>query len=102
MSARNSSSDGAGAAGRPPSLTLAVALVALEAVAAVVAGVGFAVAALVAHPSDRPTALMLAALLVALGAGVGATALGLWRARPRARVPAYLTQFFALIVAVNQ
>jgi hypothetical protein len=83
-------------------LRAAAALVAVEGAAAVVAAVGFAVAALTGHPSDRPTALTLAALLLVLGVGVLAVARGLLRGRPAAAAPAYLAQFFTLIVAWYQ
>jgi len=86
----------------PTPLRVAAALVGLEGLAAVVAGVGFGVAALVTDPSDRATALTLAALLVVLGVGVLAVARGLLRASPAAQTPAYLAQFFTLVVAYYQ
>lgn len=86
----------------PVPLRVASALVGLEGLAAVAAAVGFAVAALAGHPSDRATALTLAAVLVILGAGLVAVARGLARQRPAAATPAYLAQFFALIVAYYQ
>lgn len=86
----------------PVSLRAAAALVGLEAVAAIAAAVGFAVAALTGHPADRATALTLAAVLLVLGAGLLAVARGLLRARPAAATPAYVAQFFTLIVAYYQ
>jgi hypothetical protein len=86
----------------PRSLRAAAMLVGLEGAGAVAAGIGFAVAALAGHPSDRPTALTLAAVLVVLGAGLLLVARGLARQRPAAATPAYLAQFFALIVAYYQ
>jgi len=86
----------------PVSLRAAAALVGLEGVAAIAAAVGFAVAALTGHPADRATALTLAAVLLVLGAGLLAVARGLLRARPAAATPAYVAQFFTLIIAYYQ
>ena len=86
----------------PTSLRAAALLVGLEGGAAVVAGVGFAVAALAGKPADRATALTLAAVLVILGVGLLVVARALARQRPAAATPAYLAQFFALIVAYYQ
>jgi hypothetical protein len=87
---------------RPVSLTVAAAVVALEAFAAVAAGVGFLVAALTGEPADRGTAVTLAVLLLVLGAGLALVARGLFRSRPPAQTPAYLAQFFTLVVAYYQ
>ena len=86
----------------PVSLRLAAALVGLEGVAAAVAAVGFAVAAFTGHPADRPTTLTLAGVLLVLGVGVLVAARALARARPAAATPAYLAQFFTLVVAWYQ
>jgi carbon starvation protein CstA len=86
----------------PVPLRVASALLALEAVAAVAAAVGFAVAAAVGKPSDRGVAMTLVVLLVAIGAGLALVARGLWRRRPAAQTPAWLAQFFALVVAYYQ
>src|SRR3954469_12237687 len=86
----------------PVPLRVGAALVGLEGAVAAAAGVGFAVAALVGQPSDRATALTLAAVLVILGGGLLLVARGLARQRPAAATPAYLAQFFALIVAYYQ
>ena len=77
---------------------IAAAIVALEGGAAVVAGVGFAIAAIVGHPSDRGTTILLGVLLVIYGVAIVAVARGIDRGRRWARTPAYLTQFFALVV----
>ena len=87
---------------RPTSLVVAASVVGFEAFAAVVAGIGFLVAAFVGKPHDRGVALTLAALLVVLGVGVAFVSLGLWRARPAAQTPAYLAQFFAGVIAYYQ
>ena len=86
----------------PRPLLAAAALVGLEGAAATVAAVGFGAAALTGHPSDRATALTLAVLLLVLGLGLLLVARGLARQRPAAATPAYLAQFFALIVAYYQ
>ena len=69
----------------PPALRTAAAVVGVESVAAVAAGVGFLVAAVVGKPSDRAVAVTLAVLLLVFGAGLGLVARGLWRCRPAAR-----------------
>lgn len=81
---------------------IAAAVVATEGVAGVAAGVGFAIAAVVGHPADRPTAVLLGGLLAVYGAAVVGIARGIDRERAWARTPAYLTQFFALVVAWYQ
>jgi hypothetical protein len=78
------------------------ALVGLEGVAGVVAGVGFVVAALAGHPTDRPVAVALGALLTLYGAAVVLVGRGIWRDRRWAGTPAMLVQFFALVVAWYQ
>ena len=78
---------------------IAALIVAVEGTAAVVAGIGFAVAALVGHPHDRATAVLLGVLLTLYGAAIVLVARGIDRDRHWARTPAYLTQFFALVVA---
>ena len=81
---------------------IAASVVAVEGVGGVAAGVGFTVAALAGHPSDRGTAILLGVLLAGYGAAIVAVARGLDRDRRWARTPAFLTQFFALIVAWYQ
>jgi uncharacterized membrane protein YhaH (DUF805 family) len=77
---------------------VAAVVVAVEGLGAVVAGVVFTVAALVGHPSDRGTAVFLGLLLTFYGAAIVAVARGIDRGRSWARTPAFLTQFFALVV----
>jgi hypothetical protein len=84
------------------STRVAAGLVALEGTAGVVTGVAFVIAALVGHPTDRPVAIALGALLSLYGAGVVLVARGVWRRRRWARTPAYLVQFFGLVVAWYQ
>jgi hypothetical protein len=80
----------------------AAALVGLEGAAACATGIGFAVAALVGHPDDRGTAVLLGGLLTLYGVGVLLVARGIARGSHWARTPAYLIQFFALVVAWYQ
>jgi len=86
----------------PRALAVAAGLVGVEALACLAAGVGFLVAVGVGKPADRGVAATLAALLVVFGVGLAMDARGLWRARPPAQTPAYLAQFFALVVAWYQ
>jgi len=80
----------------------AAAVLALEAAAAAATGVGFVIAALASSPSDRGTAVLLGVLLVVFGAGLAGLARGTARGRRWARTPAFLAQFFGLVVAWNQ
>jgi len=77
---------------------LAASIVAVEGVGAIAAGFGFTIAALVGHPHDRGTAIFLGVLLATYGAAIVAVARGIDRGRRWARTPAFLTQFFALVV----
>ena len=86
----------------PRALAVAAGLVGVEAVACLAAGVGFLVAVGVGKPSDRGVAATLAVLLLVFGVGLVLDARGLWRARPAAQTPAYLAQFFALVVGWYQ
>jgi hypothetical protein len=76
--------------------------VAAEGAAAVLAGAGFAIAAFAAHPDNRGVTLALGGLLALYGVGILLIARGLWRERRWARTPAFLVQFFGLVVAWNQ
>jgi len=80
----------------------AAAVVGVEGVGAIATGLTFLTAALVAHPEDRGTAALLGGLLALYGAGIVAVSRGLLRDRRWARTPAFLTQFFALVVAWYQ
>jgi hypothetical protein len=82
--------------------TVAAGALALEGAAGVAAGAGFAIAALVADPSDRTTTIVLGVLLALYGAAVLAVARGVWRHSAWARTPAFLVQFFGLVVAWYQ
>ena len=88
---------------RPPRpLAAAAALVGVEALGCLAAGIGFLIAVGVGKPADRGVAATLAGLLLVFGAGLVLDARGLWRSRPAAQTPAYLAQFFALVVAWYQ
>jgi hypothetical protein len=86
----------------PVALRVAALTVAVEGLACLATAVGFLFAALFGHPADRGVAFTLAALLLVLSAGLLAIGRGLWRQRPAAATPAYLAQFFALVVAYYQ
>ena len=83
-------------------LLAACVIVAVEGAAGMVAGLVFVVAALVGHPHDQATAVILGVLLVLFGAGLLALARALRRDRHWPRTPSYLAQFFGLIVAWYQ
>ena len=80
----------------------AVGVVAAEGAAGVVAGVAVVIAALVGHPHDQATAVILGMLLVVFGAGLLALARALRRGRHWPVTPSYLAQFFGLVVAWYQ
>ena len=81
---------------------MAAVVVGVEGAACVAAGIGFVIAALVGHPHDRGTAVLLGVLLGIYGSGVVLVGRGLDRERSWARTPAFLVQFFALVVAWYQ
>ena len=83
-------------------LLAASTVVAVEGGAGLVAGLVFVVAALVGHPHDQATAVVLGVLLAIFGAGLLALARALRRGRYWPRTPSYLAQFFGLIVAWYQ
>jgi hypothetical protein len=77
---------------------IAASIVAVEGVAAIVTGIAFTITAVVGHPSDRGTAIVLGVLLAGYGGAIVAVAQGIDRGRRWARTPAFLTQFFAVVV----
>jgi predicted permease len=77
---------------------IAASIVTIEGIAAIVTGVAFAIEAIVGHPSDRGTGIFLGLLLAAYGLAIVAVARGIDRERRWARTPAFLTQFFAVVV----
>jgi hypothetical protein len=87
---------------RPQTLTVAAGLVALQAAAFATWGAVELVRALVGHPHDKNTAVLLGVVVLILAAGVFAAARGLWRIRRWAQAPTYLVQFFSVIIAMGQ
>ena len=80
----------------------AVGVVAAEGAAGVAAGLVFGIAAVIGHPDDQATAVVLGVLLVVFGAGLLCLARSLQRGSYWPRTPSYLAQFFGLIVAWYQ
>jgi hypothetical protein len=87
---------------RPRSIEVAAALVGLQALALGVWGAVELVRALVGHPSDRGTAVLLGVVVLIYATGVGFAALGVWRMRRWAQSPSYLVSFFALVIGIGQ
>jgi uncharacterized membrane protein (DUF2068 family) len=87
---------------RPLSLQVAAALMAIEAVGLASFGLVEGVRALVGHPHDRGTALLLGVVILIYAAGVMTAALGLWRVRRWAQTPTYLVQFFSFVIGIGQ
>jgi len=87
---------------RPQTLTVAAVLVAVQAAAFATWGGVELVRALVGHPNDRQTAVLLGAVVLLLAAGVFLAAYGLWQMKRWAQAPTYLVQFFSVIIAMGQ
>lgn len=87
---------------RPQSLSAAAALVAVQALAFAVFGAVELIRALVGHPHDKQTAVLLGVVVLVLSGGVAAAAVGLWRMRRWAQSPTYLVQFFSIIIGMGQ
>jgi uncharacterized membrane protein (DUF2068 family) len=87
---------------RPRSLDVAVALVALQALALTVWGIVEVVRALVGHPNDRGTAVLLGIVVLVYAVGVALAARGLWQMRRWAQTPSYLMAFFAVVIGIGQ
>jgi hypothetical protein len=87
---------------RPASLSVAAALVALEAAGMAIFGIVELVRAVVGHPQSRGTAILLGVVVLIYAAGIAAAALGLWRVRRWAQTPTYLVQFFSLVIGIGQ
>jgi hypothetical protein len=81
---------------------MAAALMALEAAGLGGYGLVEGVRALVGHPQDRATALLLGVVIGIYAAGVMTAALGLWRVRRWAQTPTYLVQFFSFVIGIGQ
>jgi hypothetical protein len=86
---------------RPPTLSAAAAIEALEGIALAAVGLYVGVEAIVGSPNDLAGAVVLALMAVATGVGIVAVGRGLWQARRWGRAPALLTQIFAVIAAIS-
>jgi hypothetical protein len=87
---------------RPRTLTITAALVALQAAAFATWGAVELIRALVGHPNDKQTAVMLGVLVLIISGGVFFAAYGLWHMKRWAQAPTYLVQFFSVILAMGQ
>lgn len=88
--------------GHPRSLQAAAGLVAVQALALGVWGAVELIRALVGHPHDRGTAVLLGVVVLIYAAGVMLAARGLWRARRWSQTPTYLVAFFAVVIGIGQ
>lgn len=75
---------------------------AVQALALGVWGAVELIRALVGHPSDRGTAVLLGVVVLIYSAGVMTAARGLWRVRRWAQTPTYLVSFFAVVIGMGQ
>lgn len=82
----------------PTPLRVASGVLLVQGVGLVVAGVVELVEALAGHPNDRGTAVFLGGLVVFYGLAVLAVGRGLAGQRTWAGTPAYLVEFFAVVV----
>jgi hypothetical protein len=87
---------------RPRSLQLAAALVALQALALGIWGAVELVGALVGHPNDRGTAVLLGILVLLYATGIAVAARGVWHRRRWSQAPSYLVSFFAVVIGIGQ
>ncbi|MEW9532023.1 hypothetical protein [Microbispora sp. NPDC049125] len=88
-------------AGRPATLTVAAAVVAVEGLLAVALGGYAVVQTMVDQAADLVTALAEAGFAVLAGAALLWVAWGLWRVLRWSRGPAVVTQIFAIPVAIT-
>jgi hypothetical protein len=86
---------------RPVTLSAAAAIEAAEGVAVVAIGLYVGIEAIAGSPDDLTSAVVLALMAVAAGAGIVAVGRGLWQMRRWGRAPALLTQIFAVIAAIS-
>ena len=87
---------------RPRSLEVAAALVAVQALALAIWGLTELIRAIVGHPNDRGTAVLLGVVVLIYAAGVSAAARGVWIMRRWAQTPSYLVSFFAIVIGIGQ
>lgn len=86
---------------RPVTLSAAAAIEAVEGIAVLAVGLYVGVEAIVGSPDDLISAIVLALMAVAAGAGIVAVGRGLWQVKRWGRAPALLTQIFAVIAAIS-
>lgn len=84
------------------SLRVAGVVLVAQGAGLMIAGVVELVAALVGHPHDRGTATLLGAVTVIYAAIVLAVGRGLLRRKAWAGTPAFMVEFFAVIIGVGQ
>jgi hypothetical protein len=87
---------------RPRSLEVAAALVGVQALALGVWGAVELIRALVGHPHDRGTAVLLGIVVLIYAAGVALAARGVWNLRRWAQSPSYLVSFFTVVIGIGQ
>jgi hypothetical protein len=87
---------------RPRSLAAAAALVLLQALSLASWGAVVLIRALVGHPHDRGTAVLLGTVSLAYAVGVALAARGVWRARRWSQAPSYLVSFFSVVIGLGQ
>jgi hypothetical protein len=87
---------------RPRTLSASAVLVAVQGLAFAVYGAVELIRALVGHPHDKQTAVLLGVVVLVLSGGVFFAAYGLWRMRRWAQSPTYLVQFFSIIIGMGQ
>ena len=86
---------------RPAALRLAAAAQAIEAVGLCVAAVFAAVSTAAGKSHQTAAGIALTLLAFAAAAGLAAIAVGLSRARPWSRTPAFMTQLFVVIAGIT-
>jgi hypothetical protein len=86
----------------PRMLKVSAVLVALEAAALTVWGITETIRALVGHPHDRGTAVLLGVVVLIYAVGVFYAARGLWLVKRWAQTPTYLVQFFSIVLGIGQ
>jgi hypothetical protein len=86
----------------PRSLQVAAALVAVQSVALGVWGAVELIRAIVGHPNDRGTAILLGVVVLIYAVGVMFAGRGLWRARRWSQTPTYMVAFFAVVIGIGQ
>jgi hypothetical protein len=86
----------------PRTLRIAAVVLLVQGAGVVVAGLVELISALAGHPHDRSTATFLGALTIAYGAIVVLVGRGLARGRTWAGTPAFMVEFFAIVIGIGQ